>query len=37
MKLWDRLRDGLKKTRDRVTEGLGGMLGRRGRVHAETR
>ena len=37
MKLWDRLRDGLKKTRDRVTESLGSVLLRRGAVDAETR
>jgi fused signal recognition particle receptor len=37
MKLWDRLRDGLKKTRDRVTESLGTVLTRRGAVDADTR
>src|SRR5258705_10060459 len=37
MNLWERLRDGLRKTRERVTEGLGDLLGRRGAVDAADR
>jgi len=36
MGLWDRLRDGLQKTRERVTGNLGALLGRRS-VDPETR
>ncbi len=37
MNLWNRLRDGLQKTRERVTQGLGGMLRQKGAVDAASR
>jgi len=37
MSLWNRLREGLSRTRERVVQGLGGLLGRRGPVDAATR
>jgi fused signal recognition particle receptor len=37
MNLWSRFRDGLKKTREKVTEGLGQILRARGSVDAATR
>ena len=37
MNLWSRFRDGLKKTRERVAEGLGQVLRTRGTVDAATR
>ena len=37
MNLWNRFRDGLKKTREQVAEGLGQLLRQRGTVDAATR
>jgi fused signal recognition particle receptor len=37
MNLWNRFRDGLRKTRERVEQGLGALLSRRGPVDAATR
>ena len=37
MSLWERFRSGLARTRERIESGVGSLLGRRGRVDAETR
>lgn len=37
MNLWDKLRGGLTRTRERIGEQVGTLLGRRGAVDAETR